>query len=485
MKKVSIIGSGVGGLATAIRLKCRGYDVCVYEANNSYGGKIAEIKKDGFRFDKGPSLLTMPNKIDELFVLANKNPTDYFEYFQLDESFRYFYEDGTIIKAYSDQKKLVSEISQKTKVSKKIISKYLRKNKFIFDSTSHLFLEKSLHKIKSYLSFKVLLSFLKLPFLNLFRTMNQVNEKTFKNKNVTQLFNRYATYNGSNPYLAPGLLNSISHLELTKGAYYPKKGMRSIASSLYNLAVDLGVNFSFNSVVEQINISNQEVKSIKINNKEIFSDIIVCNNDVHFVYNKLLKHKSILTKPKKNERSSSAIIFYWGINRVFNQLQLHNILFSNNYKEEFNAIKNGGVSDDPTVYINITSKKVLSDAPNGKENWFVMINTPHNSGQFTKEYLSTIRKKIIKKINRMLAIDVEKLIAFEEVVDPTVIEKETLSFSGALYGTSSNTKSAAFFRHPNFSKKIQGLYFCGGSVHPGGGIPLALSSAKIVDGLIN
>ena len=151
----------------------------------------------------------------------------------------------------------------------------------------------------------------------------------------------------------------------------------------------------------------------------------------------------------------------------------------------FNAIKNGGVSDDPTVYINITSKKVLSDAPNGKENWFVMINTPHNSGQFTKEYMSIIRKKIIKKINRMLAIDVEKLIAFEEVVDPSVIEKETLSFSGALYGTSSNTKSAAFFRHPNFSKKIQGLYFCGGSVHPGGGIPLALSSAKIVDGLIN
>ena len=199
----------------------------------------------------------------------------------------------------------------------------------------------------------------------------------------------------------------------------------------------------------------------------------------------MLKHKSILAKPKKNERSSSAIIFYWGINGVFNQLQLHNILFSNNYKEEFNAIKNGGVSDDPTVYINITSKKILSDAPNGKENWFVMINTPHNSGQFTKEYLSIIRKKIIKKINRMLAIDVEKLIAFEEVVDPSVIEKETLSFSGALYGTSSNTKSAAFFRHPNFSKKIQGLYFCGGSVHPGGGIPLALSSAKIVDGLIN
>ena len=159
-------------------------------------------------------------------------------------------------------------------------------------------------------------------------------------------------------------------------------------------------------------------------------------------------------------------------------------MFSKDYKKEFDYIKNGEVYHDPTVYINITSKKIGHDAPLGKENWFVMINAPHNTGQFSDDMLQKIRTNIISKINRNLNVEIEKLILTEQLVDPRTIEKETLSFAGALYGTSSNTKSSAFFRHPNFSNKIKGLYFCGGSVHPGGGIPLALSSAKIVDELI-
>ena len=485
MKKVSVIGSGIGGLAVAIRLKIRGYDVRVFEANASYGGKVSQIQNNGFRFDKGPSLLTMPEKIDELFKLANKNPADYFEYFKLEESFRYFYEDGTVIRAYSDNEKLKNEIYDKTNVPKKTIQRYLDKNTFIFNATNHLFLEKSLHKLKSYISFRVLLSFFKLPFLNLFRTMNQVNKKRFNNEKITQLFNRYATYNGSNPYLAPGLLNSISHLELTKGAYYPKDGMRSIVKSLYTLALEMGVVFMFNSRVKKITVKRERVKSIISKKKEYESDIIVCNSDIHYVYNNLLDRKTFANYYKKNERSSSAIIFYWGINRLFDKLKLHNILFSENYKEEFECIRNGKIYNDPTVYINITSKKIKSDAPKGKENWFVMINTPHNSGQFSKNTIQQIKKDIVIKINRILNTNIEKHIVSEHIVDPKTIEKETLSFAGALYGTSSNTKSSAFFRHPNFSKDIQGLYFCGGSVHPGGGIPLALSSAKIVDGLIS
>ena len=260
--------------------------------------------------------------------------------------------------------------------------------------------------------------------------------------------------------------------------------MRSIVKSLYTLALELGVVFMFNSRVKKITVKRKRVKSIISKNKEYESDIIVCNSDIHYVYNNLLDRKTFANYYKKNERSSSAIIFYWGINRLFDKLKLHNILFSENYKEEFDCIRNGKIYNDPTVYINITSKKIKSDAPKGKENWFVMINTPHNSGQFSKNTIQQIKKDIVIKINRILNTNIEKHIVSEHIVDPKTIEKETLSFAGALYGTSSNTKSSAFFRHPNFSKDIQGLYFCGGSVHPGGGIPLALSSAKIVDGLI-
>lgn len=484
MNKASIIGSGIGGLALAIRLRLKGYKVVVFEANSSYGGKAAEIKTKGFRFDKGPSLLTMPEKIDELFFLAKKNPKEYFEYKKLNESCRYFYEDGTSIIAHAKTADFAKEVYEKTSVSKSKIIKYINHNTFIFNSTSHLFLEKSLHKLKSYLSLKVFYSFLKIPFLNMFSSMSKVNDKKFKNKKISQLFNRYATYNGSNPYLAPGVLNSISHLEFVKGVFYPKNGMRSIPTSLFNLAKEIGVEFKFNTPIKKIKVDKNKVVSVLTKDQEFFSDLIACNNDVYYVYKKLLPTKYSLKLNTEQERSSSAIIFYLGIKKEFNQLDLHNIFFSEDYKTEFESIQKGNIYKDPTIYVNISSKKTPSDAPTNMENWFVMINTPFDSGQDWDRLISEARVNVINKLNRVLKTDIESLIVCEEVVDPRSIEADTYSFTGSLYGTSSNTKGAAFFRHPNFSRKIKGLYFCGGSVHPGGGIPLVLSSAKIVDGLI-
>ena len=183
--------------------------------------------------------------------------------------------------------------------------------------------------------------------------------------------------------------------------------------------------------------------------------------------------------------SSSALIFYWGIKQEFPELDLHNIFFSNDYAGEFKAIfEEKSLMDDPTVYVNITSKLSKADAPAGCENWFVMINVPCNDGQDWDDLIAKARVHIISKLNRLLDCDIESLIEEEAILEPRTIESKTSSYKGALYGTSSNSRMAAFFRHPNFSRKIKDLYFCGGSVHPGGGIPLALSSAKIVGDLI-
>jgi phytoene dehydrogenase-like protein len=202
--------------------------------------------------------------------------------------------------------------------------------------------------------------------------------------------------------------------------------------------------------------------------------------DIYFTYHKLLPK---IKKPKRTlsqERSSSAIIFYWGIKKEFPELDLHNILFTENYKEEFDAIfEQKNLCEDPTVYINISSKLAKEDAPEGSENWFVMVNAPSNSGQDWDELIINTRKNIIRKINKQFNINLEDLIENEEILDPRTIESKTFSYQGSLYGTSSNSKFAAFLRHPNFKKKVKGLYFVGGSVHPGGGIPLCLMSAKI------
>ena len=482
LKKVVVVGAGVGGLATAIRLSIKGYSVEVFESNSYVGGKLSQIESKNFRFDAGPSLFTMPELVDELFELANKNPRRYFNYIQLEESCRYFYSDGTYLRGFCDIHKFAEEAANQTFVNPKKVKKYLKKSAYIYDSIAFLFLERSLHKWSSYLSFRVLKSLFKLPFLGIFSTMNQSNSKAFNNEKITQLFDRYATYNGSNPYLAPSILNIIPHLEFNKGAFFPKGGMYSIALCLFELAKSLGVKFHLNSKVSRIVENNGKILGVEVENKLINADYVVCNLDIHFVYEKLLHSHKKPTKILTQERSTSALIFYWGINKTFDNLDLHNIFFSKDYKQEFECLRQGQrIYFDPTIYINITSKKNKSDAPDGCENWFVMINVPSNTGQDWDSLIVEARQSICRKLSQQLEINLESHILTEEILEPRTIESKTASFQGSLYGSASNNKTAAFFRHSNFSKDIRGLYFCGGSVHPGGGIPLALSSAKIVD----
>lgn len=485
MPKAIVIGAGIAGLASAVRLAKKGYAVEVFEANSYPGGKLSEFTNNGFRFDAGPSLFTVPELVDELFVLAGKNPKAYFNYQRLDDVCHYFYEDGTTLTAWADVNKFAEEAQEKTGVDKRKVLKHLNKSRYIYNSTAHLFLEKSLHKLSRNFSFKTVWSILQLPFLNIFTTMDAANASTMNNEKMRQLFNRYATYNGSNPYKAPGILNIIPHLEFNKGAYFPKGGMHSITLSVFQLAKDLGVAFHFNNKAEKIIVKDKKAVGVSVLGKDIFADVVVCNMDVVPAYRYLMPEQKQPEKILKQERSSSALIFYWGIKHEFSQLGLHNIFFSDNYKEEFAEIfDKKTIYHDPTVYINITSKLEKTDAPEGCENWFVMINVPYNDNQNWDELIPIARKNILEKLSRLLNTTIEELIVCEEILEPRTIESKTQSYKGALYGTSSNTRMAGFFRHPNFSKNIKNLYFCGGSVHPGGGIPLALSSAKIVDSLI-
>ncbi|WP_316801704.1 1-hydroxycarotenoid 3,4-desaturase CrtD [Pedobacter nototheniae] len=483
--KAIVIGAGIAGIASAIRMAVKGYDVDVFEANSNPGGKLNELNLSGFRFDAGPSLFTMPQFVDELFKIANKNPADYFEYDKLDEICRYFYEDGLRLTAGADLKKFAKEIEEKTSSNVKEVELYLKKSKTIYEVTHKVFLERSLHKIKSYLHFDTIKSLFHFSRIDAFRTQNRANKVFFKDLRIVQLFNRYATYNGSDPYQAPATLNVIPHFEYHFGAFLPKKGMYNIITSLVNLAKDLGINFHFNQKVDEIIYSDAQkpkIKGIKLNGSVLLADVVVSNLDIWFTYKNLLKKIPPPKKLLQQERSSSALIFYWGIKGTHNELGLHNILFSAHYQNEFDAIwKNKTIGDDPTIYINITAKHIKSDAPTDCENWFVMINVPANHGQNWDILIQEAKLNVIKKINRILNTNIEASIICEEILDPRGIETKTGSYQGSLYGNSSNNQFSAFLRHSNFSSKIKNLYFCGGSVHPGGGIPLALLSAKIID----
>lgn len=481
MKKAIIIGAGIAGIASALRLKHKGYEVAVFEANAYAGGKLHAINQEGFRFDLGPSLFTMPHLVDELFQLHGINPREHFNYFKKEVVCNYFWTDGSTFSVSADKEEFIRSASEKFNTPQNSLQQYLNRNKEKYDLTADIFLNKSLHRWSTYLSFNTIKSLMQAGKLHINKTLNDVNEHYFSNPKLVQLFNRYATYNGSSPYATPGIMSMIPHLEMHFGTFYPRGGMHEISQSLFRLAEKVGVQFQFEEAVTSINYQQDQASGITTSKDTYSANVVVSNMDVFSTYKHLLKSAKQPIKILNQERSSSALIFYWGINKLFPVLDLHNILFSDHYPEEFTEIfKNKNLHADPTIYINITSKEDTNDAPANCENWFVMINAPGNFGQDWPELIKKARANVISKINRVLNTDIENLILTEYVLDPVNIELQTKSHQGSLYGTSSNSRFAAFLRHPNFSSQFKNLYFCGGSAHPGGGIPLCLLSAKIV-----
>jgi phytoene desaturase len=478
--KVAILGSGIAGLAAAARLSQLGCEVTVFEQQPTYGGKMGEWSSRGYRFDTGPSLFTMPHYVDEIRNLGLKYEDD-FEYERLNVVCNYFWKDGTELIAYSDLEKLIKEFEDKLGESPRNLKRYLNRSADRYAITNHVFLEKSLHKLSTYLHKSTLWSMLRLHKVGIFSSMHQENNKQFKNPKTIQFFDRYATYNGSNPYSAPATLNVIPHYEYGFGAYFPNNGIRSIATTVYNKAVALGATFLFNTPVKQVNRTKSG--KFEVNNASVY-DILVCNLDVSTAakgpLRSLLKPQNAAYKP-----SSSALIFYWGIKKKFKELDVHNIFFSDNYKAEFKEIfSDQEIGQDPTIYIHISSKANPQDAPEYGENWFVMVNAPYVAEQDWKKQIARTRERILARLSHQLGEEIESLIEVEEMLTPQLIYEKTGSYKGALYGSSSNNPLSAFLRQPNFSKKHKGLYFCGGSVHPGGGIPLALLSAKITSNII-
>ena len=485
MNKVIVIGAGIGGIATSIRLALKGYQVKVYEKNPYPGGKLSVFTLGGYRFDAGPSLFTMPHFVTELFELAGEDPAQHFAYKKKEINCEYFWEDGQRLTAYANRTKFCQTVASQFGVSSNVVNRYLENAQKKYELTAPLFLERSLHRVSSYLNAQTIRAIANLGRLELFKSLHQINNQQLQNPYLVQFFDRFATYNGSDPYQTSGIMSLVQHLEEHYGTFIPEKGMGDITSSLVALATRLGVQFLFNQQIDEIVTQGNTCKGIQVADGFEPADLVVSNMDVVPTYKRLLgSHKAPQTYLKQ-ERSSSAIIFYWGIQKSFPMLDLHNIFFSKDYKNEFDTIfRHKTVHDDPTVYVNITSKEVAGDAPSGCENWFVMVNAPADYGQDWEAIIARTRKAVLQKLNTILGCDVEACIVEETHLSPPLIESKTASYRGALYGSSSNSRMSAFLRHPNFSRAIENLYFCGGSVHPGGGIPLCLLSAKITADLI-
>lgn len=478
-KKIIVVGSGVAGLATSVRLAKRGFEVHVFESNPFPGGKINSANYGDYRFDRGPSVFTGPKYLKEIYDLCGEDFSE-FEMVPLKTSFNYFFNDGLRLNLSNKRDEIIEEICSKLGEDRTTIEAYLDKAAKNYDAIAPMFIEASLHSWKNYTGKSFFKALGRITKYKLFSTMNEENQAAFKNPKTVQLFNRFASYNGSDPYQAPAMLNMIGHLEINQTPYLPKNGMIQITDSLYQLAQKFGVQFHFSERVNKILSDNKSVTGIETEKGSYKADAVVSNMDVSFTYERLMQDAPRPEKTLQQEKSSSAVVFYWGMKKSFPELTLHNIFFTDDYKAEYEGIfKEKKVVDDPTIYINITSKYVQGDAPEGCENWFTMINAPVDIGQDWDTEINRIRKNLIAKISKALGEDISQYIELEEILEPRKIESMYHGKQGSIYGNASNNRYAAFRRHPNFSKQFSNLFFVGVSVHPGGGIPLALNSAKI------
>jgi len=283
-KKAVIIGSGIAGLAASIRLVAQGYEVHVYEKSDTPGGKLGFFSEKGYQFDTGPSLFTQPHQLEALLALVGEKLSDYFTYQKMPVSCHYFYEDGTFIEASADPDLFAKEAHEKTGEPVSSIKNYLAASEKLYTRIGQVFLNHSLHKISTLFKIPLLsaLAAFKIPYVT--RSMHEHNERSFRSKKLVQLFNRYATYNGSNPYVAPSMLTLIAHLEHNEGSFYPSGGMISIPNTLVAVAKKIGVQFYFNSPVQKITTQNNKVTGVVVNDAAVTADVVVSNADVYFTY---------------------------------------------------------------------------------------------------------------------------------------------------------------------------------------------------------
>lgn len=463
--RVVVVGGGVGGLATAIRLGAAGHEVTVLDRADQLGGKLAVREREGFVFDIGPSLVTLPHVYDELFRVAGTTLADEVQLVRLDPQFRYRWPDGhTLVmrddgcdepgyREFIDHGRQIWEISERTF--------------FAGPMGSPLAL---LRRMRSPLD---------LVRIDPVRTLARSAERTLRDPRMVQWAGRYATYSGSSPYRAPATLGCIAHVEHAYGCWYPVGGLGALRDAFTRVAARVGVETRCRTEVTAISTTGDRVDGVLVaDGSSIPADIVVANADATHLYRDLLPDQRALRRVERATPSTSGFIVLAGVRGRTADLAHHNIWFSSDYRREFEQMASGRPADDPTIYACVSSVSDNTQAPVDHENWFVLVNTPAGADIDAARY----EKRLLERLAEH-GVDLRDRLVFTETITPRDLEQRYRSPGGSIYGTSSDGLRAAF-RRPANRGSHRGLYLVGGSSHPGGGLPLVTMSARIVADMV-
>jgi phytoene desaturase len=478
--RVAIVGAGLGGLSASIYLASRGVEVTLFEKNEAPGGKAGERWLGPYRFDTGPSLVTMRFVLEEVFRASGSALEREIELVPLDPLCRYHFDDGSVLDASADAALMAEAIGAFSRADGKRYTDFLRYAGKIYELTSELFLFNSITDPKALFTLSSLKTLMRIWQIDPFRTVDASVRRFFTDPRIIQLFDRYATYNGSDPYRAPATLNIIPYVEYALGGFYVRGGISALVDALTRRARSLGVRLETGVDVREIVVEGGRASAVASERGTVSGfDAVVSNADAVHTLTQMMRGSSRRTLGRTPEPSSSGVVFLWAVGREHPSLAHHNIFFSRDYRKEFHEIFGEGiVPNDPTVYVSITSKTDPGHAPRGAENWFVLVNVPSSEEGLTDHDLARLRERVLARLRRA-GVDPSVSLTAEEVIRPQDFRDRFHAYRGSIYGWSSNSRSAAFLRPANRVRSVRGLYLCGGAAHPGGGIPLVLLSGRI------
>jgi diapolycopene oxygenase len=476
-----VVGAGLGGLAAAIRLAAAGRRVTVLEKQPRVGGKLNLHQAAGFTFDTGPSLFTMPWVLRELFETAGVRLEDRLSIVPVEPTCRYFWRDGTVFDAWQQLPALVQEVARLSPPDVPALFDFLAHTARIYQAVAEPFLLKPFQGITELITPRMMRDALRIDAL---RTVDQAVRSYFRSPHLQQLFNRYATYNGSSPYQSPATFNLISYIELAEGGWYVQGGMYQLAVALEQLARELGVTIETSAAVERILLTGRTVRGVRLaDGRELPAHQVVVNADPAYAYQALLPDRpAIARRLARNEPSCSGLVLFLGIDREYPQLGHHTIFFSDDYRAEFQAIfRDRRPAEDPTIYVAATCRSDPQHAPPGGMNLFVLVNAPADDGRLDWPAIRDAEiARVLTRLEQHGLTDLRNHIVYQAGWTPRDLAEAYNAPFGAIYGLSSNSPLAAFARPPQRARDADGLFFVGGGTHPGGGIPLVLLSGRAV-----